>query len=278
MISLILAILSSAMVAIMMRIAQPRVDHPTGLLAANYIVCSLMALILSAPELPKLSLGALGFPAGLGVINGLMYLGSFVLLQWNTRHNGVVLSSVFMKLGILVPTLLSVVWFREMPTAMQVIGFVLAVAAIFILNFQRGVKLSRAGWALILMLLVGGMGDGMSKIYEVYGDPGFQNLFLFFTFLAALILCLGLMAFRKERLGLKELAYGALLGIPNFISSLFLLNSLATVPAVIAFPTFSVSVILVVALAGVCIFRERLQRRQIIGGILICCALALLNL
>ena len=278
MISLILAILSSAMVAIMMRIAQPRVNHPTGLLASNYIFCSLMALFLSVPKLPGMTPGDLGFPLGLGAVNGAMYLGSFALMQWNTRHNGVVLSSVFMKLGILLPTVLSVVWFRETPTAVQIIGFVLAIAAIFILNFQRGVTLSRSGWALILMLLVGGMGDGMSKIYEVYGDPGFRNLFLFFTFLAALILCLGLVASRKERLGLKELAYGAMLGIPNFLSSLFLLNALATVPAVIAFPTFSVAVILVVALAGVCFFHERLQPRQILGGMLICLALVLLNL
>ena len=278
MISLILAILSSAMVAIMMRIAQPRVNHPTGLLASNYIFCSLMALFLSVPELPGMTPGDLGFPLGLGAVNGAMYLGSFALMQWNTRHNGVVLSSVFMKLGILVPTVLSVVWFRETPTIVQVIGFVVAIAAIFILNFQRGVTLSRSGWALILMLLVGGMGDGMSKIYEVYGDPGFRNLFLFFTFLAALILCLGLVASRKERLGLKALAYGAMLGIPNFLSSLFLLNALATVPAVIAFPTFSVAVILVVALAGVCFFHERLQPRQILGGMLICLALVLLNL
>lgn len=278
MISLILAILSSAMVAIMMRIAQPRVNHPTGLLASNYIFCSLMALFLSVPELPGMTPGDLGFTLGLGAVNGAMYLGSFALMQWNTRHNGVVLSSVFMKLGILVPTVLSVVWFRETPTAVQTIGFVLAIAAIFILNFQRGVTLNRSGWALILMLLVGGMGDGMSKIYEVYGDPGFRNLFLFFTFLAALILCLGLVASRKEHIGFKELAYGAMLGIPNFLSSLFLLNALATVPAVIAFPTFSVAVILVVALAGVCFFHERLQPRQILGGMLICLALALLNL
>lgn len=278
MIYLILAILSSAMVAIMMRVAQPRSDYPTGLLAANYIVCSLMALVLSASELGKLSLGAWGFPAGLGALNGLLYLGSFLLMQWNTRHNGVVLSSVFMKLGILVPTVLSVVWFREVPAALQIIGFVLAIIAIVILNFQRSIQLSRSSWALILMLLVGGMGDGMSKIYEGYGDPGFQNLFLFFTFFSALILCLILTRIRKERVGIKELAFGTLLGIPNFLSSLFLLHALGAVPAVIAFPTFSVAVILVVALTGVLVFREQLQRRQIIGGLLICVALALLNL
>ena len=278
MIFLILAICSSAMVAIMMRIAQPRVNYPTGLLASNYIVCSLMAIILSRPELPEISRTVLGLPAGLGVINGVLYLGSFMLMQWNTRHNGVVLSSVFMKLGILVPTVLSVVWFQEMPTAVQIIGFFLALTAIVILNYQKGTKLSRRSWGLMLMLVAGGMGDGMSKVYEEYGNPGFQNLFLFFTFFAALLLCLGLAAHKKEKLGMKELLYGAALGIPNFLSSLFLLNALRSVPAVIAFPTFSVAVILVVAAAGVLFFRERLQRRQVFGGLLICIALVLLNL
>ena len=200
------------------------------------------------------------------------------MMQWNTRHNGVVLSSVFMKLGILVPTVLSVIWFKEMPTAVQIIGFLLAIAAIVIINYQKGTKLSPSSWALILMLLVGGMGDGMSKVYEVYGSASFQNLFLFFTFFAALILCLGLMLSKKERLGMKELAFGAALGIPNFLSSLFLLQSLATVPAVIAFPTFSVAVILVVSVAGILFFRERLTRKQLVGGLLICIALVFLNL
>lgn len=278
MISLLLAILSSAMIAVIMRLAQPRIDYPTGLLAGNYIVCSLLALILSISELPSLASGSLGLPVGLGLLNGLLYLGSFALMQWNTRQNGVVLSSVFMKLGILVPTLLSVVWFKEMPTLLQVLGFVIALAAIMIINYQKGTKLSRNSWALILMLLVGGMGDGMSKVYEVYGSPATKNIFLFFTFFAALLLCLGRIAKKKEKLGCKELLYGTALGIPNFFSSWFLLRSLSSVPAVIAFPTFSVAVILVVSAAGVLFFRERLSRKQLLGGLLICVALVLLNL
>ena len=278
MIYLILAILSSATIAIIMRFAQQRINYPIGLLAGNYIVCSLMALLLSVSELQNITPQFLVLPTGLGVLNGALYLGSFALMQWNTRHNGVVLSSVFMKLGILVSTLLSVVWFGESPTLLQIIGFLLAVTAIVIINFQKGACLNKKSWALLLMLLAAGMGDGMSKVYEVYGDSNFENLFLFFTFLAALLLCLIFLAHKKERLGFKELCYGAALGIPNFFSSLFLLKSLTVIPAVIAFPTVNVAVILVVSLAGFLLFREKLSRRQIIGGVLICIALALLNL
>ena len=278
MISLILAICSSAMIAVIMRLAQPRITYPTGLLAGNYIVCTLMALILSVSEFPALAPGDLLLPAGLGVVSGIMYLGSFALMQWNTRHNGVVLCSVFMKLGILVPTLLSVIWFREMPTPVQIFGFLIALIAIVLINYQKGIRLSRSSWALILMLLIGGMGDGMSKVYEVYGSPALKNCFLFFTFFAAMLLCLGWMYQKGEKLGAKELLFGAALGVPNFLSSLFLLNALQTVPAVIAFPTFSVAVILVVSAAGLLFFRERLTPRQLWGGLLICIALVLLNL
>ena len=277
MLFLILAIFSSAMIAIVMRLAQPRVSNPTGLLAGNYLVCTLIALGLSLSALGSHPQG-IPFSAGLGIINGGIYLSGFALMQWSTRHNGVVLSSIFMKLGILVSMAVSVVWFRELPTTLQATGFILAVAAIVIINYRKGASLNRSSWVLLLMLCMSGMCDVMSKVYEVYGNAQIENIFLFFTFLSALVLCLGMMVCKKERMGIRELLFGVLLGVPNFLCSLFLLKALATVPAVIAFPTYSVATILVVALAGLLVFREKLSRQQIIGGSLICIALVLLNL
>ncbi len=278
MLYLILAIFSSAMVAIAMRIAQPRVNYPTGFLAVNYLICSVFALALSLPAFRGATVQNLSFPLGLGVINSFIYFIGFLVMQWNIRQNGVVLSSAFMKLGILVPTLLSIVWFHEIPTVLQVIGFVAALAAIIIINYQKGFRFSRSSWLLVLLLLLGGAGDGMSKVYEVFGNAALENVFLFFTFFLALVQCLAYVIYKKERIGWKELAYGALLGVPNYWSTLFLLKSLGSVPAVIAFPTFSVGVILVVAVTGVTIFREKLERKQIVGAFLICIALVLLNL
>lgn len=277
MLYLLLAILSSAGVAIVMRFAQSRVKNPTGLLAGNYIVCVLISLGLSLPALGG-DLTGLPFSVGLGAVNGFIYLGGFALMQWSTRHNGVVLSSIFMKLGILVSMVLSIVWFRELPTALQAAGFVLAVIAIIIINYTKGTSLSRSSWVLLLMLCVSGMGDVMSKVYEVYGNAAIEHIFLLFTFISALLLCLGLMVYKKERMGIRELAYGVLLGVPNFLSSLFVLKALGHLPGVIVFPSYSVATILVVALAGLLIFREKLTKKQVIGAILICIALVLLNL
>ena len=275
---LILAILSSAMVAIVMRTAQVKVSNPIGLLAGNYIVCVLMGLLLSVPEISAGDFYGLPFSAGLGILNGGIYLGSFALMQWSTRHNGVVLSSMFMKLGVLISTLISILCFREDPTLLQILGFALAVFSIFVINYSPGAVFSRSSWVLIIMLVMSGMTDVMSKIYEVFGNASLENTFLLFTFFSALCLCLVFMKRKGEHLGKQELFYGALLGIPNFLSSLFLLKALSSVPAMIAFPTFNVAVILIVALTGILLFREHLSRKQMIGGLLICIALVLLNL
>ena len=68
-----------------------------------------------------------------------------------------------------------------------------------------------------------------------------------------------------------------MIGVPNFLSSKFLLRSLEDVAAVIAYPVYSVSCILLVTLVGVAAFREKLEKRQWIALGLILLALVLLN-
>ena len=278
MLSLVLAILSSALIAIIMRLSTKRISGQSGMLAVNYFTCMLLAAAYTGfgNLLPLVS----GLPVtlGLGVINGFLFLAGFALLQSNTRRNGVVLSSIFMKLGLLVPMVVSVVFFRETPTVVQIIGFCAAIVAIILINYRKGNGKSKARWSLLLLLLAGGSCDAMSKIYEQLGSSALSAQYLFYTFVVAFLLCLAWMAKRKEACGVKEILFGLLLGIPNFYSARFLLSSLQSVPAVIAYPTFSVGTILVVTLAGVAFFKEKLSRRQWIALGIILLALVLLNL
>jgi multidrug transporter EmrE-like cation transporter len=118
----------------------------------------------------------------------------------------------------------------------------------------------------------------MAKIYEEVGTANLSAQFLFYTFAVAFLLCVGLALWKKEGFGKWELLFGALIGIPNFYSARFLLASMRTVPAVIAYPTFSVGTILTVTLTGVLFFREKLKARQWIALTIILGALVLLNI
>lgn len=278
MVYLVLAIASSAMIAIIMRISSRSVKGNIRMLAMNYLTCLLLGAWYAGFHLFPVRSAGFSMTAAMGAFNGILYLAGFVLLQYNTRKNGIVLSSVFMKLGLLVPMVLSVFLFAEIPTGMQCIGFVLAVGAIIMINYEKGTSFSGAKLPLVLMMLAGGSSDAMSKVFEVYGPAVHTDLFLFYTFVSAFLLCVVLILRKKEQPDKYALVFGVLVGIPNFFSAKFLLMALSHLPAVIVYPTFSVATILVVTLAGVCLFKEQLRRLQWTALTLILAALIMLNI
>ena len=277
MIYLILAIASSSAISLMLRFSKGKTSGEISVLVINYLVCVAVAVsevngnVFPASDTLK--------PALLmGVICGILYLVSFLLYQFNIQRNGVVLSSVFMRLGLLVPMVVSVFLFNEIPTPLQMAGAAVAIAAIVMINTggersSSGLKLS-----LPLLLIAGGSGDTMSKVFERYGDPALSGQFLCYTFSVSLIFCALLMLYKKERIGAGDLLFGALVGVPNYYSAKFLLKALSYMPAVIAYPTNSVATIAVVSLGGVLLFKERLDKRQWCAVAAIVAALMLLNI
>lgn len=274
---LILAICSSAAISLIMRLSSHKVRNNVTMLAVNYLTClALAAFFTGGGFFPKDA--ALPGALGMGIVHGILYLASFVMFQQSVRRSGVVLSAIFMKLGLLVPMVISVFLFREIPGVLQIIGFVLAVAAIVLINFQRNTGASASAVGLLLLLILGGSADAMSKVFEELGPGHLAEQFLLYTFLTAFILCLALAAAKKQRLTRWELLFGFTIGIPNFFSARFLLAALNSLDAVIVYPTYSVATILLITLAGTAFFRERLQKRQWIALAIILLALVLLNL
>lgn len=275
MLYLLLAIAGSSMISILLRLSSGKIKANISMLAFNYLTCTILGIFYAGVDTNILRNP--GFPAalGLGVVNGILLLTSFILMQASVRKNGVVLTSIFTKLGLLVPVVLSVLVFREMPTWLQIIGFAIAVAAIIVINLQKDT--GHFDWSLIILLLLAGGTDAMAKIYEALGPADLTDPYLLYSFGAAFVLCVGVVIAKKERPGFREFLFGTLIGIPNFLSSKFLLSALATVPAVVAYPTFSVATLLVITLIGVLAFREKLRSYQWAALAAILVALVMLN-
>lgn len=278
MLFLILAVLSSAMVSIVMRVSSDKVTANLSMLAVNYLICSFLGAVYAGFQLWPSDVPGFTTTLGLGAIDGALYLSGFAFLQANVRKNGVVLSSVFMKLGLLIPILLSLVVFHEIPTAAQAAGFILAVIAIVLINLKKDTGSKGFSMGLILLLLMGGCCDSMAKIYEVFGEPALSEQFLLYTFVVAFALCVGMVIWKKECPGVWELMFGILISVPNFFSAKFLLLALGRLPAVVVYPSFSVATLLCITLAGVAVFRERLGKLQWVALTAIVAALVLLNI
>ena len=276
MVYLILAIASSAMISVFMRVSERYSKNSMSMLAMNYLTCALMAWgtvgrfdVFGGAE------GAMR-TVGLGVVCGVLFLAAFVLLKWNITKNGVVLPATFMKLGVLVPTVLAIAVFGETPKITQILGIAAAICAIFMIQGE-GKQAAGSVGGLVVLLLAGGLADAMAKVYEQFGNEALSEQYLLITFATALVLCGVMCIVKKQKLAIADVLFGAAVGIPNYLSSKFLLLSLSSVPAVAAYPTFSVGTIVLVTAASVLLFKEKLEKRKLVALGVILAALALLN-
>lgn len=279
MLFLILALLFSAVLALVLKYLNT--GSPYGVYFVNYITCS--ALAFATLESKTLYNGD-ATPCWLGAITGLIYLASLWANGYSIHKNGAILSSVFTRLGVLVPILLSVTLFGERPTLLQGLGVALAVAAAVMMNAssRSGVAAAAANQVyllpLLLTLLLNGTADAMSKVFNQLGRRQDDGLFMFYIFLFAGLATLALLIREKRPLTRRDVFFGVLAGVPNFLSSRLLLAALAELPAFFVYPSYSVGVILVISIASFFLFRERLNSRQIGASGMILAALVLLNL
>lgn len=275
---LILAIASSAMVSVCMRLSEKHVNNEMGMFTANYAVC----IVLSFFYLKQIPTGneahALLWMLFLGILSGILYLVSFVVMKANMKHNGIVLTSTFMKLGVLIPTLMAVFVFGETPGWVRVCGILLAIIAIITIHFEKdSVQAGSRKSLLIGLLILSGFTDAMANIYEQVGDVSLKDGYLLITFLAAFFCALILALHGKTKIGMKDVFFGFLIGIPNYFSARFLLWALGQMDAVLVYPMYSIGTIIAVTLVGVLFFKEKLSKKKVIALGMIGIALCLLN-
>lgn len=276
---LVLSIVASSMLTLVMRHSEGRMRSKTGMLAANYVTCMILAIFFIGPSnlLPRVE--GLGPVLGMGAINGFFYMISLVIMQKNIQCNGVVLPSVFSRLGgLVVPLGVAILLFGEMPKTTQTIGSLLALLSIVAISYEKQQTKAGAKWLLFLMFATDGMAAVMSKVFEETANPALSDHFLLYTFTAALILCIAVILYNKEKIGLIDVIYGICVGVPNFFASRFMLQALSELPAVVVYPIRGVGGIVLIALVGVLFFKEKLKKHQWLAMVVVLAAVALLNL
>ena len=302
--------------ALILKIFRNQNGNRYGILLGNYLTCTVLAGIL----MPK---GEAGFPVGglpvggptagsltaggitwlCGICAGILFVAGLVSMQGSVGKNGAILTSAFSKLGLIVPLLVSVLFFGERVRMIQIPGIILVLAAFLLISFDSEKALSfdsekalrsdpgkapaaKGGKVYPLLLLAVlvfcGGGDAMAKVFEETGQRAWDGMYFLILFAAAACLTLVLLLAEKKRSGKKvigkEFAAGFLVGIPNYFSSSLLLKALTGLPAFVVYPCFSAGTLLLVTLIAVPVFKERPGVKTWTGLACITAALILLNI
>ena len=110
-----------------------------------------------------------------------------------------------------------------------------------------------------MLVLTGiGIADFSMKIFQSIYDPKLKSFFLFIIFLTAFLFCLLIIIINKIGTEPKALIWGAFLGIPNVLSSYFLIDALDKLPAVYVYPTVNITVIILTTLIVRYFWKEKI--------------------
>ena len=214
-----------------------------------------------------------------GSIAGVFFFLSFIFYQISIRDNGAGLSGTFAKLGILVPMIFSILFWRELPTSIQWIGIVLSLAAIIIVNLSKD-TLSKFNFkpTLLLLFSFGGLAEFSNKIFQKYAINDYKDLFLFSVFFVAFMISILYVALRKSKIRFTDILIGFAVGIPNLFSSYFLILALDIITTSVVFSIYSAGSIVLITLGSFLAFGEKVATKNKFAIALIVVALVLINL
>lgn len=212
----------------------------------------------------------------LGSIAGIFFFLSFIYYQKSVKENGAGISGTFAKLGILIPMIFSVVLWREMPTAMQWGGILLALTSILLVNVTKDAL--TVNKTLLLLFLLGGFAEFSNKIFQKYAINAYKDVFLLFVFFTAFLISWLYTVIKKSPVKKQDLLIGFCVGVPNLFSSYFLILSLDTLKTSVVFPVYSAGSIVLIGIGSRLWFKESFSQKEKISIALTLMALILINI
>lgn len=280
MLFLTLRIVFNTAFAQLLKLAQVRDGHMLPAACVNYIVAALLGglgmLLFPTPAPHALSVA-------LGLATGLAYALSLLGMDLAVRTSGVSIAVAIVQLSVLVPTVVSMVLFRERPGALQSVGMALSVPALWLLTGAptpaagEGRAAGKAALPLLLLFLVTGFSGVLMKTFEADCPPGDRLAYATALFAVSALVIGGVVAQRKVPWGRLALPVGTLVGICNLAQLEVTLMALSVLPAIVVFPASSALTVVISALLAAWFWKERLSARTIVGMALAIVCAVLLN-
>ena len=295
----LLAVLFTVALYLIMR-AYPRYEVDSfHAVVFNYYACVATGLLLTPQlrvfeEVQWRSEGTI-----LTLALGAMFVTAFMLIGLTAQKVSVTATSLAGNMSLVIPVLFGLFIFKNNNkdfTAINYAGLVLALVALALGAIQKSTKsqtdpsqqnrsVSSALWVLpVLTFLASGTNNTLINYLSVkYYLPGQTTVFMIIACTGAVIIGTALLIYRiivtGDKLKLRSVIGGLVLGVPNFLSLYFLLLALASFgnSAAYVFPIYNILTMLVSSFAAFVIYRERLNKYNKWGLVLAVVAIILIS-
>ena len=287
MIWLLLSILFSSLLMIIFIFFKKYEINTFYAIVVNYLVCVLVALNFSI-DYPWSAYTTGWLPWA--VLLGMFFISLFFLIARTAQTMGASVTSVSMKLGYIFPIIIAFTYYNESITAIKIIGIFLTILAVILTSFKKEKDSKKIDFKLLIFPLIIFLGSGFAdSVVQGVNNNYFQNggneMFVLVTFMSAFTFgfIAALVKMKKEKtnhFSKKTIIAGIILGVPNYFSIYMLFQALSVDlwEDSFVFPVNNIGIVVLSTLLALIIFKEKLNKYNILGLAMAITSIVLLNL
>jgi drug/metabolite transporter (DMT)-like permease len=270
------------------QIGKYKVDLPL-FVGINYLSATLTGLI----SFPNAFAHVFAHPilAILATVQGASFFGLFYIMGWLSHKVGLGYMTIVAKMSLAIPVLFSWLYYGDRMTIYHFAGMAMALTAIFLVNLGEKEQVShpktrRETWMMVIITAILFIGSGASDALFKVLDHDFKGLtdsreYIIVLFAAAALTSLPIFIYKalnnKLSLNAHTVLSGLIMGIPNYFSIVFLAGSLQYFDGTVFYPINNTAILLIMAVVGILIYRERLNTWKAIGLVLAMAAVVMLG-
>lgn len=200
------------------------------------------------------------------------------------QYGSLSLTSLVMSYSLMIPTLYGLVFLNETISFGFWPGVILLVISMVLIN--QKVDKSPITWRWMICALFAFLGNGLcvvfQKMQQITFDGAYKNELMIMALLAVAVV-LGIFSFSQERESIPKYAkkgwyFGALNGILNGITNLFVMLLSGRMAASLMFPLISAGGIIITYVISKLVYEEKLTKRQFVGFVLGVLSVIFLNI
>lgn len=208
---------------------------------------------------------------------GIFFVVMFNVMAKTTQKLGISIASIASKMSLVIPVIAALFFQRNLELSMyNYFGIFLALIAIFLTFKKKQETKNSIKIAIILFFGAGILDSFLDYIREKYLESiNDFNIFIILVFTIAFLTGFVLIIFKRNKITVRNIIAGILLGIPNYFSIYFVLLSLDSLGGAIVFPVLNIGVVLISTIFSYLIYKENLNKENWLGIILACTSIFL---